>query len=215
MRERVARSGAAAVFAAAGLAPFAPPAPLRRRVSLRDFLGVHAFGASYGVGAAPSLGRMTAESLRMLSQQARRCSAGDIRLTPWRAFIVAGLDRAAAENLVLALTRQGFILDPVDPRLAVVACSGAPACANAARPVQAEALEFASSIVPGHGIVLHVSGCEKGCAHAKAAPFTLIARKEGYALVVNGKASDKPACELLSIGEIAPLLAREYKALSR
>jgi len=93
--------------------------------------------------------------------------------------------------------------------LAVVACAGAPACANAARAVQADALELAPSIAPGDGIVLHVSGCEKGCAHAKPAPFTLIARKTGYDLVVNGKASGRPLREELSVEAVASFLTHE------
>ena len=122
------------------------------------------FGGPLFVGAAPVLGRMTADDFRFLAQAARRCSAADIRVTPWRALILAGLERQGAEDLAAALA-QRFIVAPADPRLAVVACSGAPACAKAARPVQAEALGFASSLPSGEGIVLHVSGCEKGCAH--------------------------------------------------
>jgi precorrin-3B synthase len=74
--------------------------------------------------------------------------------------------------------------------------------------VQAEALEFAPLVPPGHGIVLHVSGCEKGCAHQRAAPFTLVARDSGYDVVLDGRASDAPAHRALSMGEIGSLLAR-------
>jgi precorrin-3B synthase len=133
----------------------------------------------------------------------------DIRLTPWRALIVTGLDRARAEDLAAALVRQGFILDPADRRLAVVACAGAPACPNAARPVQAEALAFAASIPAGRGIVLHVSGCEKGCAHG-AAPVTLVAREAGYDVIEGGKAADAPAHRAQSGEAVAMHLARKF-----
>jgi precorrin-3B synthase len=214
MRDLVAQCGAAAVFAAADLA-LSAPSPLRRKASQRDFLGVHVFGASTCIGAAPSLGRLTADDLRTLAQEAARCSAVDIRVTPWRALIVTGLDQARADDLAAALAQRGFILDPADPRLAIVACAGAPGCANAARAVQADALDLTPLIGVADGIVLHVSGCEKGCAHAKPAPLTLIARASGYDLVVNGKASDKPAREMISAGTIASVLAREYGALLR
>jgi precorrin-3B synthase len=208
----VMRDGASGVFAAAGLAPLAAPKSLRRRASYRDFLGVRAFGGYYGVGAAPSLGRMTAADLRMLAREARQCSARDIRLTPWRALIVAGLERAGAQDLAAALSERGFLLDAKDPRLSVVACAGAPACANAARPVQEDALALAASIAPRPGIVLHVSGCQKGCAHAKAAPFTLVARQGRYDLVVNGKASDEPRREALSVAAAASFLSQECRS---
>lgn len=215
MRALTAWQSAASIFRAAGLASSAPPSPQRRRVRCEDFLGTRTFGSSVCIGAAPLLGRMTAGDLRILAREARRCSIADVRLTPWRALIVTGLNREGADNLGSALERQGFILDPADPRLAIVACAGAPACAKAARPVQTEALELIASIASGRGIVLHVSGCEKGCAHGKAAPLTLIARDAGYDLVVNGKASDKPAREALSVKEVASLLTQEYGVLSK
>jgi precorrin-3B synthase len=208
MRGLVARLGPAPIFAAAGLAHFPSLPPFRRHAALQDFLGAHQFGAVTCVGAAPSLGRVTAEDLRFLAREARRCAAMDVRLTPWRALIVTGLNASHAEDLVAALARAGFVVDPGDPRLAIVACSGAPACANAARAVQAEALEFARVVPAGRGIVLHVSGCEKGCAHPRPAPFTLVARESGYDLLLGGKASDEPAHRALPIGEVASLLAR-------
>jgi precorrin-3B synthase len=208
MRGLVARLGPAPIFAAAGLSHFPSLSPFRGRAALQDFLGAHQFGAVACVGAALAFGRVAADDLRFLAREARRRAAIDIRLTPWRALIVTGLKSSGAESLGAALARQGFVVDPGDPRLAIVACSGAPACANAARAVQAEALEFIRVVPAGRGIVLHVSGCEKGCAHRRPAPFTLVARESGYDLVLGGQASDKPAHRALPIGEVASLLAR-------
>jgi precorrin-3B synthase len=207
MRELTLAHGAAPVLRAAGLTLVPPRASARRVAAHQDFLGMHPLGDFFFVGAAPLLGRMTADDFRFLAQAARRCSAADIRVTPWRALILAGLERQGAEDLAAALA-QRFIVAPADPRLAVVACSGAPACAKAARPVQAEALGFASSLPSGEGIVLHVSGCAKGCAHPRTAPFTLVAHPSGYDLVVNGRAGDEPLRVALPPNEIAPLLAR-------
>ena len=207
MRELTLAHGAAPVLRAAGLTPAPSPLTPRRVTAHRDFIGTHLLGDFSFVGAAPVLGRVTADDFRFLAQAARRCSAADIRVTPWRALIVAGLDRRGAEDLAAALAPR-FIVDPADPRLAIVACSGAPACARAARAVQSEALEFASTLPSGEGIALHVSGCEKGCAHPRAAPFTLVARPSGYDLVVNGSAGDKPLHTALRVRDIAPLLAR-------
>jgi precorrin-3B synthase len=208
MRGLVERFGAAAMFAAADFAYSPSPSLVRRQAALRDFIGAHQFGAAIWVGVAPSLGRLTADDLRFLAREARRSGAADVRLTPWRAFIVTGLNRTDANDLAGTLARRGFVVDPGDARLAIVACSGEPACANAARAVQTEALELAPFVPAGRGIVLHVSGCEKGCAHGRAAPFTLVARESGYDLVLDGKAADEPAHRALPMGEIAPLLAR-------
>jgi precorrin-3B synthase len=207
MRDLTASRGGTTVFEAAGLVSSALRSPLRRRAEPLEFLGVRDVGASFGVGAAPLLGRMIAADLHALTRVARSCSAVDIRFTPWRTLIVTGLAREGARELAAALGRDGFVLDRADPILAIVACSGAPACASAARPVQAEALALAASVPSGRGIVLHVSGCEKGCARGLAAPFTLVARQSGYDLVVDGKASDEPVRRGLSMGEIASALA--------
>jgi precorrin-3B synthase len=207
MRGLVAQKGAKAIFAAAGLTPVASPFA-RRIATPASFLGAHTLGASTCVGASPPLGRLSADQLRTLAQAARRFSARDIRLTPWRAFIVTGLEDRRARKLAAVLGAQGFILDRDDRRLAVVACAGAPACANASRPVQAEALEFAAAIAPGRGLVLHVSGCTKGCARGRAAPFTLVARDLGYDVVLDGRASDRPSYFALSKDEAVSLLAR-------
>ena len=209
MRARVARHGAAAVFAAAGLAPVAAPAA-RRIADPRRYLGVAQFGASFVVGAAAPLGRTTARDLALLADAAARAGAADVRLTPWRALLVTGLDRAGADRLAASLAAAGFILDPADPRLGVVACPGAPACAHAARPVAREALALAPLLPGERGILVHVSGCAKGCAHARAAPLTLVATSQGYDLVRDGKAADAPAATGLSPEAVESLLARAF-----
>jgi precorrin-3B synthase len=208
MRALVAERGAGEIFAAAGLMPVMTLPPTRRVAAPGDILGVLKVGACHCVGAAAPLGRLSAGDLRALAQAARRFSARDIRLTPWRAFVITGLDHRGAENLAAALGERGFILDPDDRRLAVVACAGAPACANAARPVQREALEFAAAIARQRGVVLHVSGCPKGCAHGRAAALTLVARDSGYDLVLGGKASDRPSYFALSQDEAMALVAQ-------
>jgi precorrin-3B synthase len=210
MRELVARLGVAAIFRAAGLDLASAPRPARRRAAPRDYLGIHQFGETYCVGAAPALGRLTGEDLAYVAREARRLSGAGLRLTPWRALLLPGLDVSGAQAMSAALALRGFVLDPADPRLSVVACSGAPKCANAARAVQIEALQLAPLLPGGGGIVLHVSGCEKGCAHGRAAPLTLVARPGGYDLVVGGKASDKPFRRGLTIGEAASFLAQTY-----
>ena len=152
MRGLVERGGAAIVFTAADLAHSPSASPVGHSAAPQDFIGIRQFGAVTCVGAAPSLGRLTADDLRLLAREARRCAAIDVRLTPWRTFIVTGLNRHQAEGLAGALARRGLVVDPEDSRLAIVACSGAPACANAARAVQAEALELAPRPAPSQQI---------------------------------------------------------------
>jgi precorrin-3B synthase len=56
------------------------------------------------------------------------------------------------------------------------------------------------------GILLHVSGCAKGCARASPAPLTLVAKPGGYDLVIDGRAGDPPAHRGLSIDQTTALV---------
>jgi precorrin-3B synthase len=207
MLEVAGALGAARLFQAAGLTSAPAPPTLRRRARRGDFVGVHAMGDSFFLGAAPPLGRMTAPDLQFLARHARRCGARDMRITPWRTLLVAGLPRPAAEDLRAALAAR-FIVAAGDARLSVVACSGAPRCAHAARAVQSEALQLAAALPASEAITLHVSGCRKGCAHPRPASLTLVARQSGYDLIVDGKACDEPDRIGLPLADIAPLLGR-------
>jgi len=77
-----------------------------------------------------------------------------------------------------------------DPRLAIDACTGRPACPQAHADTRALATALAPHL--GAGASLHVSGCAKGCAHPGIAAITLVATDDGFDLIRNGSAGDKP-----------------------
>jgi precorrin-3B synthase len=205
MRALVLRDGAAAVFAAAGLASETVRAP-PRAASPRDSVGILPLGAHAGLGAAPPFGRMSSEAFAELACAAHAEGASGLRLTPWRTIVAVGLEPHCAPRLAKQLSGLGFIVTPDDPRLGVVACPGAPACAQAESDAQAEALRFAELLPSLRGIVLHVSGCAKGCARASPTPITLVGRPGGYDLVVNGRAGNPPTHCGLSIDQAAALV---------
>ena len=205
MRALARRHGAAAIFATAGLpadAIIAPP----RTASPRATVGVLALGERAGVGAAPPFGRMRAEAFAELARAARVERASGLRLTPWRTIVAVGLEASRAPQLGKQLATLGFIVAPDDPRLGVVVCPGAPACAQAVADVQADARDLAELLPRARGILLHVSGCAKGCARASPAPLTLVAKPSGYDLVIDGRAGDAPTHRGLSIGQAAALV---------
>jgi precorrin-3B synthase len=207
MRALVKREGAATVFAAAGLA--AETLVSRRpSASPRDSVGLIVLGEQICVGAAPPFGRTDAHAFAELARAGRRNGASGLRLTPWRTVIAIGLNAGSAANLVEELAAIGFIVESDDPRLGVVACPGAPSCANAERDICADASRLAGSLRGSSGIVLHVSGCAKGCARASPTPLTLVARPEGYDLIVNGRAGDAPAHRGLATDEASALVRR-------
>ena len=107
----------------------------------------------------------------------------ELRTTPWRAFLSP-------------VAVPGF----AEPG-AIVACSGAPACASASVPARADAARLQAM---GFASV-HVSGCAKGCAHARPAR-TLVGRDGRYDLVRHGRASDPPDLAGLTLDQAAAAL---------
>lgn len=130
-----------------------------------------------------AFGQMQAETLLALAR------LGDLRVTPWRMLLVEGL--AQMPGL------EGVITTASDPLRRVVACTGAPGCLQAHRPVRDLARRLAGAVPEGR--LLHVSGCAKGCAHPGAADATLVATPQGFDLIRGGCAQDaadvKGLCE--------------------
>jgi precorrin-3B synthase len=208
MRALVDRMGAAAVFTKAGLKA-GQRARSRQSPALRAVLGAHAYGVGFVVGAAAPFGEIEAARFKALIERARALGANGLRLTPWRAVLIAGLDQQSAEPLVDSIDGLGFIVQADDSRLRVAACPGAPACAHGARPVRDDATYWAQMLPKGDGVILHVSGCAKGCARPSATAATLTATETGYDLILAGRAGDPPAGRGLSSAEVTRLLAAE------
>lgn len=125
------------------------------------------------VGA--EFGQFHATTLAALSK------LGALRMTPWHMLLVEGATHAP--------DLAGLITQPNDPRLRVVACTGAPGCLQAAAATRPLARALAPHVPIGR--LLHVAGCAKGCAHSKAA-VTLVATPAGFDLIRNGTASSPP-----------------------
>ena len=208
MRDLVARVGADAVRGAAGLAP---PATPRRPGPSRPVpapVGILALADGARVlGIAAPFGRLDAAQFHALVAAANRAGAAALRVTPWRALMVPGLSAAGAADVAAACRDAGLVVDPEDPRLRVAACAGAPGCRRATTPVLDHAARFAALLgAGGSGIALHVSGCEKGCAHPRSAPLTLVATGGRYALVADGAPGDAPVAAGLDVEEARRLL---------
>ena len=164
----------------------------KRETKLAPF-GYHELGKEGVLGLGAPFGRLSANGLSALANIALKNGSGELRLTPWRAILLPGLNRQVAEALIVKIG-ENFITQPNDPRLQIAACTGMPSCRNANVNTHEDALSFATleSLTKTSGTRLHVSGCEKGCARPMATEAVLVGRGRLYDLVVNGKASDKP-----------------------
>jgi precorrin-3B synthase len=213
MAELVGSAALAPLAEAAGFRVDGRPRVPARRFEMTRVVGHGHVGAMHYVGAAVPFGRLSGEVLARLAASAAHLGATELRLTPWRAFIVAGISASDAESLLKELGASRFIVDADDLRLYVAACPGTPACHRATTSVQADA-ERLAGLLPQLGpkaLMLHVSGCAKGCAHASPAPFTLVGNAGRYDLVENGTARDAAAATGLSASEIQAELAQRIE----
>ncbi|MBS1180609.1 MAG: cobG [Proteobacteria bacterium] len=192
MAALVAQIGAEAIFAAAGLAP-AGLLPARRHLAV-PLIG--AFPTHVGVGLP--FGRLTAGQLHLLADLA----TVDIRLTPFRAILLAG----APANVLPRVAEAGLVALSDDPLLAVAACPGAPACASASVETRDLARRLAALNSEARGVWLHVSGCEKGCASSASHAVTLVGRDGGLDLVLDGRPTDPARLSGLSPAAVEALL---------
>jgi precorrin-3B synthase len=147
-----------------------------------------------GVLVGFDFGQVPAHILHALS------GFGALRVTPWRMLLIEGT--STAPDL------PGLITRAHDPMLRVIACTGAPGCLQAAQPTRALARALAPHLPDG--VVLHVSGCAKGCAHAGPATLTLTGNANGFDLIRDGRAGG--AAERR--GLTAEYLAAQPKILS-
>jgi precorrin-3B synthase len=178
----------------------------------------HPFGA-YGwmsagdlsvLGVGAPFGRWSADDLQWLAGVSDQHGLGELRLTPYRALLIPGV---APDSVSADALRARFITSADDPRLAVAACPGAPACGNATTRTHDDALALATlarRITPS-GLALHVSGCAKGCAHPGSAPLTLVGVDGAYDLVAGGAAADEPVRRGLAVGAVAALLEEQVR----
>jgi precorrin-3B synthase len=166
-----------------------PPPAARPR---SEPIGTHRLNTG-GVarGFALPFGYLEASALRRLALAAMHCGAVSIRPAPGRVLLVIGLGALAAEELVIAAASEGLIVQPDDVRRHVIACAGSPGCTSALLPTRqlaAQVAEAGSSFLDG-SIIIHLSGCTKGCAHPEAADLTFAGPDR---LVMRGRAGDAP-----------------------
>ncbi|BDV35179.1 precorrin-3B synthase [Methylocystis iwaonis] len=205
--------GAARLFSEAGLVA----AHSRRPDSApRPFLGAREAGGLYFAGVAAPSGRWRASELKELAALAASQAGGELRLTPWRAILIPAPSADSAQSIIAGARALDLIVSHEDPRLAVVACPGAPECPQArgdTRGALARLAPLAQKLAGKDGVGLHISGCAKGCARPGSAPVTLIADDGRFNLVDAGGASDAPQSKGLDIDAVESTLtarAREH-----
>lgn len=146
--------------------------------------------ARLALPAALPFGSIEAAGLAAFARAAARHGVADIRLAPGRSLILLCPDAAAVAAMTDEARKSGLILAPADPRRAIAACPGAPACASGRIATRALAWRLADRGNLAGSV--HVSGCAKGCAHPTPARIVLVGTDAGVALIRDGRAGDTP-----------------------
>ncbi|MDQ0837256.1 cobalamin biosynthesis protein CobG [Sphingomonas faeni] len=149
--------------------------------------GRHLLGTALGL----PFGRVATSALRRLLEAEPAIVA--IRPTPWHIVICE-----AVALLTVQPDPADFITAPSAPILLVDACVGAPSCPQAT----VETRNLAHRLAPHVTGRLHVSGCAKGCARARAADVTLTGRYGRYDLAFDARAGAPPTRAGLDAAQI-------------
>ncbi|MGI6244573.1 MAG: precorrin-3B synthase [Pseudochelatococcus sp.] len=139
-------------------------------------------------GVALPFGRTGAETLLAVARAA--AGGARLRLAP-SGLLAIGLPPMEAARWREAAQRHGLIAEPHDPRLAIHACAGAPACGSA--HIDTQALAETLSRLPGlagDGVSLHVFGCGKQCARPSQPAVTLTGHADGCSIAASGVSLD-------------------------
>jgi precorrin-3B synthase len=193
----ILRTEGAGPFHAVLAAFIAPPlAPPRRMPA--EMVGLHAArDGTMAVGIGLAFGHSQADTLRELARIAAGVGRQAIRPAPDRAMLLSGLAAKDAVDLTTAAEQLGFVVRANDPRRRIAACPGAPACASGLIPARALASALMPTLEPflgptRNGISVHISGCQKGCAHPMPVALTLVGTPHGCGIVHNGAARATP-----------------------
>jgi precorrin-3B synthase len=179
---------------AALIEPSSAPPP-RMPAEMIGVHSVHEGAVAVGIGLA--FGHTHADALAELVRLAARHGGQAVWPAPDRALLLIGVSARDALSLTVAAEQLGFVVDAGDPRRRIAACPGAPACASGLIPARALASALTPILEPAfrpvrNGVVVHISGCPKGCAHPRAAALTLVGTPDGCGIVHRGSARTAP-----------------------
>ena len=171
--------------------------PLRPRVPGTCVGSISVGPGRFAVGLGLTFGRLDAGLLDRLAGWSEEFGTGELRLSPWRSIFIPEVGERDVLMLLAAAAEAGLIIDESDPRRAIVACPGAPACARASVSTHADAARLVTE-VPSllEAARVHVSGCAKGCARRAATELTLVGKDGRYGVVIRGNARDQPLAHM-------------------
>lgn len=153
-------------------------------------------GGMFARGYGLAFGQATSDAIGELAAAA---GTHEFRLAPNRGLLALNLAREEEKILTAHANRLGFITESGDPRLAVITCAGAPACASAHLMTKALAEDIVSTrrdLLDG-SFRLHVSGCAKRCAQPSGPNVTVVGHEANCEIVAENVALAENICAIL------------------
>ncbi|MFI8524613.1 nitrite/sulfite reductase [Promicromonospora sukumoe] len=160
----------------------APPSPASLGLDDRgDHVGVHEqHDGRFYVGAAPTVGRVSGETLTRLADLAEEHGSSRVRLTPHQKLLVLDVEQDQVEPLITGLAELGLQARPSPFRRNTIACTGIEYCKLAIVETKATSAEAITQLEERLGdlsnlkpLSLHVNGCPNSCARIQTADIGL------------------------------------------
>jgi len=155
------------------------PAPGAPRDGIRDHVGVHAQrdGNCY-VGFAPTVGRVSADTLDVIADLAERYGSGRVSTTTEQKMVILDVPPERAGDLVAELEAAGLPARPSAFRRHTMACTGIEFCKLAIVETKARAADLISELerrLPDFDVpvTINVNGCPNSCARIQTADIGL------------------------------------------
>jgi sulfite reductase (ferredoxin) len=155
------------------------PAPGAPRDGTRDHVGVHPQrDGNYYVGFAPTVGRLSADTLDVIAGLAATYGSGRVHTTTEQKMVILDVPSERTEELAAELEKAGLPARPSAFRRHTMACTGIEFCKLAIVETKARAAGLISELerrLPGFDVpvTINVNGCPNSCARIQTADIGL------------------------------------------
>ena len=155
------------------------PAPEPTAGRSRDHVGIHPQkDGRYFVGFAPTVGRLTGDSLALIAKLAARYGSGRVRTTTEQKMVILDVPGEQTAALASELTAAGLPVTPSVFRRQTMACTGIEFCKLAIVETKHRAADLISELerrLPDftEPVTINVNGCPNSCARIQTADIGL------------------------------------------
>lgn len=149
-----------------------PAPPLRVVRELPDLLGARPDDGTAFVAATAPLGVVSPAGWRALVE-VTAAARGLVRVTPWHAVVVEGVDPEDVDAALARLAATGWAVTADSPWGLVHACTGLPGCARSLADVHAHARAVVAAGRPEQPVM--IAGCARRCGHPPVPHLSAVA----------------------------------------